>query len=284
MNSFELSKNFFTGIMIVSDFDGTLRSDDGSVSDNNINAIKRFTDHGGKFMIASGRAEFVLDSISPIAKTLVNVPCILSNGSYLYDYKSRKRSYEKCLEPDNIREVLYMIRDIAPEAGIRIVRGEEYLTPDENEEIKKQIATGFMENVRVYTYENIPVDKINKITICVNDEKVTEIRKALEAKYSDCFEIYMSWKTVLEIQAKGISKGAMLEFVRHKYIENGDNITIYAVGDYENDIDMMKKADYACCPSNSLDIVKNICNIHLCSNNEGAIADLINKIENGLVK
>ncbi|MBE6718019.1 MAG: HAD-IIB family hydrolase [Ruminococcaceae bacterium] len=283
MNIAELSNDCFSDILIVSDFDGTLRGDDGNISEKNISAIKRFTSHGGSFMIASGRAEFVLDSVSPIAKTLVNVPCILSNGSYLYDYKDNKRYFEKCLPSDNIREVLYTVRDIASDAGIRIVRGYEYLTPDENEEIKKQIATGFMENVKIYTFEDIPVDNINKITICVNAEKASEIRSVLEEKYSSLFEIYKSWKTVLEIQAKGVSKGAMLDYVKDSYIKNGKKIKIYAVGDYENDIDMMKRADFACCLSNSLDIVKKICSIHLCSNNEGAIADLINKIENCLV-
>ena len=55
-----------------------------------------------------------------------------------------------------------------------------------------------------------------------------------------------------------------------------------SITDYENDIDMLRAADFACCPSNSLQAVKDFCSVHLCSNDEGCIADLINRIEKGL--
>ncbi len=275
-----MNNNVFSNIIIVSDFDGTLRGDDGKIPERNKAAIERFKKKGGTFIIASGRAEFVLDEIDPSVSNLVNGPCILSNGSYLFDYKSRIRMNEKCLDSKCVREMLYLIRDIVPEAAIRIVRGDEYHTPDENEEIKRQIANGFMANVKIFTYETIPVDKINKITVCAFEDEISKIRKTLEANYSGLYDFYLSWKTALEIQAKNVSKGNLLDVVRDKYKKNDKNIKIYAVGDYENDIDMMKKADFACCPSNSLDVVKEFCTIHLCSNNEGAIADLIGRLEN----
>jgi len=281
-NSVDNKKIDYSSVLIVSDFDGTLRGSDMSIPQSNKKAIERFKNNGGTFIVASGRAEFVLDVIEPSVRKLVNAPCILSNGSYLYDYSTGKRFFEKCIPSEKIRDMLFLIRSIASEAGVRIVRGSEYLTPDENEEIKKQIARGFMENIRVYTYDNIPVDKINKITVCVSEDKIYDIRNAIEKDYSDVVDMNMSWKTVLEIQAKYVSKGSLLDVIREKYRAEGNNIKIYAVGDYENDLDMMKKADFACCPSNALQIVKDFCSVQLCSNDEGAIADLIEKIEAGL--
>ena len=273
----------FEGIIIVSDFDGTLRADTNIIPQRNIDAIEFFKANGGIFTVASGRAEFVLDVIEPKVKELVNGPCIFSNGSYLYDYSTGEKFKEKCIPEDNIREILYLIKDIAPEVAIRIVRFGQYITPDDNDEIKLQIKRGFMENVVAYTYETVPVDNINKITICGSHENVVKIRLAIEKAYSENVNMTFSWKSVLEIQEKNVSKASLLNEIRNKYTINGKKPIIYAVGDYENDIEMLKSADFSCCPSNAQENVKQVCKIHLCSNNEGALADLIEKIENNLV-
>ena len=61
-----------------------------------------------------------------------------------------------------------------------------------------------------------------------------------------------------------------------------DNVKVYCIGDYENDIDMLKNADKAFCPSNAIDEVKSLCQHILCDHDEGALADMIELIENGV--
>ena len=179
--------------------------------------------------------------------------------------------------------MLYLIRDISSEAGIRIARGNEYYTPDANDEIKRQIARGYMENVVVETFETTPVDKINKITVCAPEEVVVKAKELIEERYSYHLDVFQSWETLIDIQPKNVSKSVAVDELREYYLKQGKNMRIFAVGDYENDMGMLERADFPCCPSNSLEKVKKFCKIHLCSNDEGCIADLIEKIENGLV-
>ena len=279
---FQSKESIFSDVMIVTDFDGTLRGNNSAVPENNITAIKRFTEFGGTFIVASGRAGFVLDVAEPRVKDIVNAPCVYSNGSYFYDYKTGERSHEKFVAEKIVREIMYTTREIDSEAGIRIVRGDEYLTPDENEEIKRQIAKGYMQNVRVYDYETLPVDKINKLTVCSTEDAILRIKKIIEEKYSKFVDVYLCAKALIDIQPKNVSKGSAIEQIRADYINKGIKKKIYAVGDYENDIDMLKVADFSCCPSNSLQEVIDFCDVHLCSNDEGCIADLIHRIEKGL--
>ena len=272
-----------SNILIVSDFDGTLRGNFEEIPQRNIDAIERFKSLGGIFIVASGRAGFVLDSVEPKIKTLVNGKCVYSNGSYMYDYQSKRRSNEKYVNEAIIKDMLCLVRDIYPKSGIRIVRGEEYLTPDRNEEIERQIMMGYMDNVVVYDFETVPSDLINKVTVCADESIILDIKKAIENRYSAHVDVLLSAKNLIDIQPKNVSKGGAVEEIRDEYLATGKNIKVYAVGDYENDLDMLKRADFACCPSNSLASVLEYCPIHLCSNDEGAIADLIEKIEQGLV-
>ena len=277
-----MSNNIFSNIMIISDFDGTLRGSEGFIPNNNIQSIKRFVELGGTFIVASGRAGFVLDVVDPKIRELVNAPCVYSNGSYMFDYSTNQRTNEKYVNESIVKSIIDLSKRIDNNVGIRIVRGEEYLTPEVNEIIQMQINNGYMENVRVYTYDNIPVDNINKITVCSDEKTILVIKKSIEEAYNEYVDIFLSWPTLIDIQPKNVSKATAVEFIREEHKKKGISKKIYAVGDYENDIDMLKAADYACCPSNSLKKVLDYCDIHLCSNDEGCIADLINKIENNL--
>ena len=67
--------------------------------------------------------------------------------------------------------------------------------------------------------------------------------------------------------------------LRDMLSEGGKRKTLYAVGDYENDLEMLRASDVAVCPSNALDKIKDICDLCLCDNDTGVIADLIEYID-----
>ena len=66
------------------------------------------------------------------------------------------------------------------------------------------------------------------------------------------------------------------DFVKNNY---GDNTKLYACGDYVNDTEMLIGADVSVCPSNAHESIKDICDLKLCSNDEGVIADLVEYID-----
>ncbi|MBQ7398681.1 MAG: HAD hydrolase family protein, partial [Clostridia bacterium] len=58
----------------------------------------------------------------------------------------------------------------------------------------------------------------------------------------------------------------------------GHPVKVFGVGDYENDLALLGAADVAVCPANAHAAVKKISNMVLCSNDEGVIADLIERL------
>ncbi|MEI8201183.1 MAG: HAD hydrolase family protein [Eubacteriales bacterium] len=90
----------------------------------------------------------------------------------------------------------------------------------------------------------------------------------IEGKISRVFssEIY------LEFLPPMVSKGSMLPELR-EYM--GTGYKIYAVGDYNNDMEMLLAADVGIATQNALQGIKDIADMITVSNNESAIADII---------
>ena len=65
--------------------------------------------------------------------------------------------------------------------------------------------------------------------------------------------------------------------------EGGSRKMLYTVGDYENDIEMHELADVSVCPANAIDSVKAICDIELCDNDSGVIAELIEMLDSNMI-
>jgi hypothetical protein len=90
-------------------------------------------------------------------------------------------------------------------------------------------------------------------------------------------DFVISSPTYYEMLPQNISKGSALEHLRR---ECGlDDYTIVAVGDYNNDIEMLRYADVGICPSNATQEVKQAADVILdVSCEESAIAAVVEYI------
>lgn len=276
----------FDSYIIVSDLDGTFFGEKASVLKNNLEAIQYFKENGGKFTFATGRDYKILEHQFPQLLNIPNCPGILCNGVYLYDFE--KKITSKSLEIDKIEllNAIEVIKEAVPESTFRISFPDGFLCSKENQlpfpveqktffdpiltwdSLKNQLDVPWYK--LVYCYVKSPNTE-NWI------EKVKEVVQKLDLKNIDTVP---SAGHLLEFLPKGTGKGLSLFDLRDLY----PNRKIICVGDYDNDLSMLKAADIAACPENAIDPVKNICSIHLCHHREGCIADLIYKLESSIKK
>ena len=80
----------FTGILLVSDFDGTFYNGINDGYKKNLAEIERFKSCGGLFAFATGRDYYSLLRLEPNAGNIANAPIILANGSRLYDARTKE--------------------------------------------------------------------------------------------------------------------------------------------------------------------------------------------------
>lgn len=256
-------------ILIVSDIDGTLLREANGLSEENRAAIKRFTDKGGRFTVSTGRAieaaKLVLD------ESVVNAPSIHINGGYFYDWQRdeviepnyispyAKFSVKKLIDKFNNCDCHFVRRG----ASVNLLTSGEYL--------KKYIPARELEFFDGGADE-VPED-IYKFIVCCDPENMPEIRKFAEGIFSKDVNIIQSSPFFLEILPKCNSKGRALRRLCELLGIPEENSV--AVGDYENDIEMITAAGIGAAVDNADDNVKEAADIVLPRCEENAIMHLI---------
>lgn len=271
--------NLYDNIILVSDFDGTFYTRNTDGLNRNIEAIEAFKRQGGSFTLATGRTDGTLTQLFPRITTLVNAPCIMGNGTYLYDYSTGKRILDLFLNPEHILELLNIVHSEYPEVGIRITRSDNsFLTPRINESVNMDIGG----EVNVTILEK-PLEQLNdedkygwnKVVLSCHSsgEILDKVRERCGGCDTSDINFMRSWSTLLEITPPNGTKGHMLSELKKAMGRTGS--IVVAVGDYENDENMLRRADIAAAPANATPNIKSLASIHACDCDEGAIADVI---------
>jgi hydroxymethylpyrimidine pyrophosphatase-like HAD family hydrolase len=114
----------------------------------------------------------------------------------------------------------------------------------------------------------------------MREEQLMRVKALLEAhpRYSD-FDYIRSEKSLYEILPKGASKGTALRKMTELF--GIDIAKTIAVGDYNNDISMLETAGAGFAVANAVPEVKAAANYTTVSNNDGAIAAIVDMLDCG---
>ncbi len=276
-----------SNILIVTDLDGTFFGKHGAPIERNLEAVERLKAQGGHFTIATGRTNLNLKHKWSDAADLVNAPVVGCNGAMLCDLRTDKMIDGRLMNREHVVELIdFMVRDY-PDLGARVSVEEGFLSsPGQRErcpEVDRDLTR--VAPAKVFTLpeeEWTSIADWYKVVVRGAIERTDEFRAAAEAKWPGRFVTSKSGAAYLEFQAPDTTKATMLPALR-EYVEKkvGKPVKLYACGDYENDLTMLKAADVAVCPSNALDCVKAVSDLCLCHHTEGLTASLIELIEEG---
>lgn len=263
-------------VLLVTDLDGTLLTGGSEILPDDMTAIERFKAAGGKFTIATGRAIYYSDSY--VDRLKITLPVILFNGAMIFDVADKKIIYERLIS-DRIRDVISDVTKKFPQIACEILTHDNiYVVQDNSVERRHNERCGV---TPVYAdLADVPYDSGKgwyKSLFAMDAEVLPELAAFLAARNETEIDFVQSSEIFYEALPRGCSKGgALKEYVKLLGMED---YTVYAAGDYHNDIEMLECADFGAAPSNAQADVRTRAKIKLNrTNNEGAIAELIDII------
>jgi len=264
----------YNGYLILSDLDGTLINSNQKISKKNQKAISAYVENFGYFAVATGRSEIIA---KPFIKHIdINCPCILYNGAMIYDFG--KKQYIKCvflksmylLEP--LKEILSEYRNLCmqifTQGEMFVVSGGDNMDP---------LVISENQPYSVVSIEDVAEKRWLKVILRDTNQVLRSVQQFLADRIAPgIIKSVFSTSTYLELLAYGVSKGsALLELMRIMKLEREK---VIAIGDYCNDIEMVRAAGLGVATANAHDLVKKAASVTTVSNDEHAIYSLINKV------
>lgn len=265
----------FERCLLASDIDETLVIG-GRIPQANFEKIEYFTENGGQFALASGRLPSGAEIIAKQFKNLA--PCVLGNGTIIYDFNSDKVLFEHTLKDSEI-EVIKKVKLTFPDVGIECFYVNSVYVLTSNARTREHTAYENMEYTDI-TPSELDSLKLNKaIFHCSGISQADKLINFAE-KFSENGRFYKTEykvggvkRNLVEIVPKGSSKASGLKELANilKIREGG----VFAIGDYYNDSEMIAAADIGAATKDAPDEVKNTANITVGSAENGAVADFI---------
>lgn len=248
-------------ILIMSDLDGTFLNDNSKPAESNIIAAQDWVNAGGMFSFLSGRRAAEIKELIPEYKSIANTPAVVLNGTAIYDYAEDKIIELNTFNAVELRkDVKKLINKYAGTEFIVHIAYDELKYSNNPDEVPS-------DNWCQAMFEGFPEAIDNEIDYIMN-------------KYSEELFVEYFKGDYFRLANKKASKGNGINSVREYCRRNGTEVTVYAIGDHENDRTVTEAADVFACPSNAIDSIKESSKYVLCSNNEGCVAEFIKIAKN----
>ncbi len=257
--------------LIASDMDGTLLDDEKNLPPDFFEILERLKRNGIQFAAASGRS---WPALTPVfgshadSMTLIcdNGACIVRNGL---------NEFSGGIEPGLLKEIITFCHERLPEAYL-VLCGKNGLYVTDRYKPRSQKELGFYYNSRIVTDDLTEVDDvIFKIAVYDENDPQKYSYPVLKELFEDRVSLVVSGHFWMDIMRTGISKGSAMKFIQEKTGITPEETM--AFGDFYNDIDLLKSAEYSYVMENANEDMKQYGKYTAESNTNSGVTKAIRK-------
>ncbi len=259
----------FEGLLFATDLDGTLLSDDKTISRENLDAIEYFKSEGGLFTFVTGRIPAGAAHVAEIVRPNAPVACIQGGG--LFDYRTGELLWAVEMSHE-VFDLVDYITALYSTAGVELNVADKIYFCKKNKYTEKHRLDERFDDLTCVMRE-VP-EPFSKVLIVDEADRISGVAEALAAHpLAEKFDFVRSDDWYYEILVKGTNKGkGLLKLCDMLGIDIKNTV---AVGDNDNDETLLKTANLSYAVSNATPLAKESAKFITVSNNESAIAKVI---------
>lgn len=257
---------------LVSDLDGTLLNDSKEISAENRDSIALFRENGGIFTLATGRS--YKESIKFIEQLQLTCPVILYNGAMIYDPATGQLNPVCLISRSLMLSILKDLEQKLPSSVDIFVYGTDKIYGTQVGELTKAWSDADFSLELLPSFASLPDDVVCVKLVAVADtEEMKELVQWSRANSHLPIDCVLSADHYFEILPAGASKGnALLKVLKTLGFSPSQAA---AVGDHLNDLSMFRIAGLPAAVKNAHPQAQNQARLILPSNNDSAVAHLI---------
>jgi hypothetical protein len=262
----------YRSILLITDADGTLLTDNKRILKKDKLAIAKFIENGGTFTIATGRGVALARVVvEELGLDLISLPAVVFNGAAIYDFASNEFLW-RCSLCEKGRGFVEKVIERFPDIGVEILVNDDIYVTSTNKYEEDHLELGVMEPIRC-KYHDVPQSDWLKVLFVDDPEIIDELVQFVEDNPCDDVHVVRSAPMYFEVLPRGVDKGS--GFKRLLEIMQLKDMYIVAAGDFMNDIEMIREAHLGVAVGNAEQVVKDCADVIVCDNNHGIIGEIL---------
>ena len=269
------NKKDYSDWLIVSDIDGTLNNKKRQTPKVNTDAIREFVhENGGRFTLASARN---VQSMKPHYEKLpqVKTPAIVMNGAGIYDYEKGQMLWFNSIKKSAI-EIIQKSLSEFPFLEIGVFTSDMIYLVRARISSPVMMALDNLRHKKVRSINEVPDGNWGKVIFFCTPWNKNKVREFVLGQSDDSLAYIDTTVFSFDMVAYDTNKGTAI--LKLAEILSIDKNNIGAIGDYYNDLDMLKTVNHPACCKQAPKEIHDVCEYTACHCNDGAVADFINYI------
>ncbi len=257
--------------LVATDLDGTLLNSQHELTPRTEAALRAALARGVQIVLATGKTR--ASAVDLIRRLDLKTPGVYNQGLVLYDGAGAV-IYQRALDPALAQQLIDLAE--AKDYTIKAYNGESTFVRAHNRHTAFMSAHHEPPGEAIGTLRHLPgAMPINKVVVVDDPPRVREARALLSARFDSQIKLVQAIPEVLELLPPGASKGDGLR----RLLEHLGNAPehVMAIGDGENDIEMIELAGIGVAVGNAYHRLKAAADYVVASNDEDGVAEAIER-------